>query len=255
MVLLEQEWVLGHTMSGVWYDLSPGQVFLNMADLGWAKAAYSTFGALHFGATLFVQTPPPGPFQPNTVIDMLHRYPIETLCCPPTIFRALLGAAPLAYLKAHPPLALADCTGAGEPLNASCIVQWREATGVTIREAYGQTETSICIANFKGEPVREGSMGKMMPWYEVGIVDHEGRELGLDEEGELAIRADVGGGKGWIMKGYVRAGGRIDKGQKEHAGKTWYCTGDRAKKDRDGYFWFVGRDDDVSRQFMLLTAW
>lgn len=89
-------------------------------------------------------------------------------------------------------------------------------------------------------------MGKMTPWYQVGIIGHDGRELGLDEEGELAIRADVGGGLGWIMKGYVREGGKIDKNQKSHGGKTWYCTGDRAKKDKDGYFWFVGRDDDVS---------
>lgn len=84
-VLLEQEWTLGHTMSGEWYGLEPGQLFANMADLGWAKAAYSTFGCFNKGGTLFVQTPPPGAFQPSTVVDMLNKYPIRTLCCPPTM--------------------------------------------------------------------------------------------------------------------------------------------------------------------------
>jgi len=197
----------------------------------------------NLGGTLFVQTPPPGPFQPNTVIDMLHRYPIHTLCCPPTIYRALLSPEPLAYLASHQPQALEDAVGAGEPLNPSAIVEWRRATGVTVRDGYGQSETSICVANFKGEPVREGSMGKASPWYHMGVVDGDGRELGSGEEGELAIRTDCGAGSaGWIMEGYL-LGSKVDRREKSYGGKSWYCTGDLVVRDADDYFWFVGRGD------------
>ncbi|GAA6002262.1 hypothetical protein JCM10207_003152 [Rhodosporidiobolus poonsookiae] len=244
LVLLTAEYMLGHTISGLWYKQAPGRLFLCMADLGWAKAAYGSLGCFNLGGTYFVQPPPPGAFSPTHLVDALHRYPISTLCAPPTIYRALVTSSALAYIRKNPPKTLDHCVGAGEPLNPSCIVEWRKATGVTIKDAYGQSETVICVGNFEGVEVREGSMGKVAPFFKVGIIGPDGEELGTDEEGEIAIRTDTGGGRCWIFKGYVK-NGKIDKREKTHSGKTWYCTGDRGTRDQDGYFWFVGRDDDV----------
>ncbi|SCZ99085.1 BZ3500_MvSof-1268-A1-R1_Chr3-1g05803 [Microbotryum saponariae] len=244
MVLLENEYTLGHTITGAWYHLAPGKVFANMADLGWAKAAYSTFGCFNHGATLFVQPPPPGAFHPSSVIDILHRYPITSLCAPPTIYRTLVTSAALEYLASHPVKALDHCCSAGEPLNASVIKEWRDKTGITIKDAWGQTETVIMVGNFAGEKVKEGSMGKCAPHFVVGIIGPNGEELEDGQEGELAVRTDVGGGAKWIFKGYIKKG-KIDKREKKFGGKTWYCTGDRGVRDTDKYFHFVGRDDDV----------
>ncbi|KWU44217.1 acetyl-CoA synthetase [Rhodotorula sp. JG-1b] len=239
MVLLEV-----HTITGYWYQAKPGTMVWCMADLGWAKASYGSMGTFNMGATYFVQPPPPGAFTPNQLIDSLNRYPIATLCAPPTIYRSLVTTSARAYLKSHPPKALRHCVGAGEPLNASVIKEWQEMTNVQIKDGWGQSETVIAVGNFEGISVREGSMGKVSPFFEVSIIDHEGRELADGEEGELAIRADTGAGAVWIFKGYVK-NGKIDRRTKTHSGKTWYCTGDRGVRDPDGYFWFVGRDDDV----------
>lgn len=180
-MLIESEYTLGHTISGSWYQLAPGKresllaweilsadvsqalgvrlrvpqaltscpffrvlpfsVFANMADLGWAKAAYSTFGNFNQGATLLVQPPPPGNFTPTHLLEMLHRFPVTSLCAPPTIYRTLVSAAAVATLKSKPLNSLEHCVSAGEPLNASVIREWREATGITIKDAWGQSET------------------------------------------------------------------------------------------------------------------
>ncbi|BGP14573.1 hypothetical protein JCM10213v2_002522 [Rhodosporidiobolus nylandii] len=244
LVLLCAEYMLGHTISGLWYKCEPGKVFLCLADLGWAKAAYGSLGCFNLGGTYFVQPPPPGAFSPVHLIDTLHRYNISTLCAPPTIYRALVTSASLEYLRQNPPKMVNHYVSAGEPLNASVIKDWQAATDCQIRESYGQSETVICVGNFDSVTVRGGSMGKVAPFFRVGIIGPGGEELGVDEEGELAIRTDAGGGKCWIFKGYVK-NGLIDKREKTYNGKTWYCTGDRGTRDKDGYFWFVGRDDDV----------
>ncbi|GAA5881051.1 hypothetical protein JCM8547_001583 [Rhodosporidiobolus lusitaniae] len=241
---ISAEHMLGHTMSGLWYKQAPGRVFLCMADLGWAKALYGSAGCFNLGGTYFVQPPRPGNFSPEQLLDTLHTYPISTLCSPPTIYRALVTSSSLAYLKAHPPKLLDHCVGAGEPLNASVIQQWKDATGIDIKDGYGQTETVICVANWEGVPVRLGSMGKVGPFFQVSIIDHDGKELGVGQEGEIGIRTDEGGGSCWIFKGYIK-NGKLDKREKTANGKTFYCTGDRGYRDEDGYFWFVGRDDDV----------
>lgn len=152
-VLLENEYTLGHTITGRWYRLAPGKVFANMADLGWAKAAYSTFGCFNNGATLLVQPPPPGAFTPSHLLTMLNKYPVTSLCAPPTIYRTLVTPTSFAYIKEHPFKALEHCVSAGEPLNASVIKQWKEATGIEIKDAWGQTETIIMVGNFEGEEV------------------------------------------------------------------------------------------------------
>lgn len=243
-VLLENEYLLGHTVTGKWYRLAPGKLFCNMADLGWAKAAYATFGCFNNGSTMLVHPPPAGNFTPTHLLDLLNRYPVTSLCAPPTIYRTLVTESAFAYLKKHPFRALEHCVSAGEPLNGSVINQWKEATGIEIKDAWGQTETIIMVGNFEGEEVRPGSMGKATPSFVVGIIDADGKELPDGSEGELAVRTDIGGGSRWIFKGYIKDG-KVDKRQKTCDGKTWYGTGDRGIRDKDGYFWFVGRDDDV----------
>ncbi|GAA6058757.1 hypothetical protein JCM10212_001873 [Sporobolomyces blumeae] len=244
MVLLEAEYTLGHTITGLWYKVTPGKVMLCMADLGWAKASYGSLGTFNLGGTYFVQPPPPGPFQPAHLLETLHRYPIESLCAPPTIYRGLVTESSLKYLERRPFKKLNHVVGAGEPLNPSVIKEWRDATGLTIRDGWGQSESVIMVGNWDGVPVKDGSMGKAAPYFEIGIIGPNGEEMPVGEEGELAVRTDRGGGTCWIFKGYVK-NGKIDKRQKSHGGKTWYCTGDRGLKDRDDYFHFVGRDDDV----------
>ena len=217
---------------------------LCMADLGWAKASYGSLGTFNLGGTYFVQPPPPGPFQSTHLLETLHRYPIETLCAPPTIYRGLVTQSSLKYIKEHPFNKLNHVTGAGEPLNPSVIHEFRNATGMTIRDGWGQSESVIMVGNWDGVKVREGSMGKVAPFFEVGIIGPNGEELKRGEEGELAVRCDQGAGTVYIFKGYIK-NGKIDKRQKTHGGKTWYCTGDRGILDEDDYFHFVGRDDDV----------
>lgn len=105
-------------------------------------------GTFNMGATYYVQPPPPGAFTPNQLIDALNRYPIATLCAPPTIYRSLVTTSAKAYLKAHPPKALRHCVGAGEPLNASVIKEWRDMTGVQIKDGWGQSETVIGVGKY-----------------------------------------------------------------------------------------------------------
>lgn len=244
MVLLEAEYTLGHTITGLWYKVTPGKVMLCMADLGWAKASYGSLGTFNLGGTYFVQPPPPGPFTASHLLETLHRYPIESLCAPPTIYRGLTTESALKFLESHPFKKLNHCVGAGEPLNPSVIRDWKVATGLTIRDGWGQSESVIMVGNWDGVEVKEGSMGKAAPFFEIGIIGQDGEQLTNGQEGELAVRTDRGGGTCWIFKGYVK-NGKVDKRQKSHGGKTWYCTGDRGVKDDDDYFHFVGRDDDV----------
>jgi acetyl-CoA synthetase/medium-chain acyl-CoA synthetase len=147
---------------------------------------------------------------------------------------------PMKYMKAHPPKALRYCVGAGEPLNPEVIKVWQEATGMTIRDGYGQTETVLLCGNFPPIPVKPGSMGKPSPGFEVSVIDHEGNELPPNKEGDIAVRVKPQRPT-WMFREYWRdpdASSACIRGD-------WYITGDRAYKDEDGYFWFVGRADDV----------
>ncbi|KAM0788367.1 hypothetical protein ACM66B_001507 [Microbotryomycetes sp. NB124-2] len=244
MVELAGEYLVGHTITGLWYKLGPGKLFSNQADLGWAKAAYSCFGCFNLGASLYVQSPPPGAFTPDTLLKALHKYPIASLCAPPTMYRTLVTKEALAMIQKEPFKALSHCVSAGEPLNASVITDFEQATGITIKDGWGQTETVIMVGNFGGVKVKPGSMGKVAPSFVMGVLDGEGRELPDGQEGQLAVRTDVGGGSRWIFKGYIKEG-KVDTRRITVDGKQWYCTGDRGSRDEDGYFVFKSRDDDV----------
>lgn len=231
MVLHAHAYTFAHRLTGAyWLDLKPADLHWNLSDTGWAKAAYSTlFGPWSMGTAVFMYK---GGFKPKETLDLLARYPITVFCAPPTAFRMLVKEELRGYR-----FKLRHVVSAGEPLNPEVIEVWREATSLTIHDGYGQTESIILVANFPGMRIKPGSMGRPMPGHEVAIVDEDGRELGPGREGEIAVR----GSPPSLFKGYWRnaeATARARKGE-------WYLTGDRAYKDEDGYFWFVGRADDV----------
>jgi acyl-coenzyme A synthetase/AMP-(fatty) acid ligase len=232
---------IGHTITGkYWLDLHEDDLHWNLSEMGWAKAAWSNlFGPWVMGAAMFMQDAR-GKFNAIETLEMLHKYPITTLCAPPTAYRMLVLDEPMKYMKANPPQALRHCVGAGEPLNPEVIKVWEEATGMTIRDGYGQTETVLLCANFPPLAVKPGSMGKPSPGFEVSVIDHDGNELPPNKEGDIAVRVKPQRPT-WMFREYWRnpeATANCIRGE-------WYITGDRAYKDEDGYFWFVGRADDV----------
>ncbi len=224
--------VTGH----YWLDLRPDDLHWNLSEMGWAKAAWSSFfGPWGNGAAMFIQDAR-GKFNAKETLDMLARYPISTFCAPPTAYRLLVQEDLRSY---HFP-ALRHCVGAGEPLNPEVIAAWQEATGLTIRDGYGQTETVLLCGNFPPMDVRPGSMGMPSPGYDVAIIDENGAELGPNQEGDIAVRVKPERPMGLFVEYW-----RNPEAMERAFVGDWYRTGDRAYRDADGYFWFVGRADDV----------
>ncbi|CAN9224973.1 unnamed protein product [Alternaria alternata] len=218
---------------------------------GWAKAAWSFFGAWNSGATLFVHDDR-GAFSAKRTVDILCRYPITTLCAAPLIFRQLVSPELEDHFKRNPHAALAHCTTAGEALNAIVTQRWRQLTGLDIYEGYGQTETALLCANLKGSAIRPGSMGKPAPGVPLHIITATGAEAAYNEEGDIAVLlSDRKGSSNFfgIFDGYVQEDNTCTRNERtvtvDGEVKSYYLTGDRATRDQDGYFWFVGRADDV----------
>jgi acyl-coenzyme A synthetase/AMP-(fatty) acid ligase len=227
---------IGHEVTGrFWLDLRPGDLHLNLSETGWAKAAWSSFlGPWNMGAALFVQDAR-GKFNAPETMQLLEDYPITTFCAPPTAYRMLV-LEDLSHYKTN----LRHCVGAGEPLNPEVISTWRKGTGHLIRDGYGQTETILLCCNFPPVEVKPGSMGKPSPTVDVAVIDDDGNPLPYDSEGDIAVRVKPVRPVG-LFKEYWRnpeATAACMRGD-------WYVTGDRAYVDGDGYFWFVGRADDV----------
>jgi acyl-coenzyme A synthetase/AMP-(fatty) acid ligase len=228
---------IGHIVTGkYWLDLKPTDLHWNLSDTGWAKAAYSNlFGPWIMGAAMFTFDGR-GRFDARQTLELLERYPISTFCAPPTAYRLLV----LENLRHYHLAALRHCIGAGEPLNPEVIEAWQRGTGQIIRDGYGQTETVILVANFPPLPVKPGSMGKPSPGLTIGIVDDDGREVPAGIEGDIAVKLTPIRPVS-LFKEYWRnpeATSNCIRGE-------WYITGDRAIRDADGYFWFIGRADDV----------
>jgi acetyl-CoA synthetase len=213
-----------------WLGLREGDVHQNVSSPGWAKHAGSSFFApFNAGATVVADASPR--FSEERLIDVLSRAGVGTLCAPPTVWRRLITRD-----LGLRPAALHDLASAGEPLNPEVIGRVRAAWGLTIRDGFGQTETTALVGNTPGQPVRPGSMGRPLPGYDVTLIDADGRE---SDEGELAVR--LGPGPLGIMAGYmddpertaaVMAGGL-------------YRTGDQVTRDEAGHLHHVGRGDDV----------
>lgn len=236
MAIQTQGYGLAHQITGrYWLDLTPGDLHWNLSDTGWAKAAWSSyFAPLNCGATLFIHHSET--FDPKRTLELLATHPITTFCGAPTIFRMLV-LQDLRNLKfPH----LRHVVGAGEPLNPEVIETWKNATGLVIRDGYGQTESILLCASFPCLEPRFGSMGKPSPGITLAIIDDEGAELPPGREGDVAVRVKPTWPPG-LFKEY--------RGDEEKTRRCfrhgWYLTGDRAYVDADGYFWFVGRADDV----------
>jgi medium-chain acyl-CoA synthetase len=227
---------IGHRITGkYWLDLNTEDMHWNVSDTGWAKAAWSSyFGPWNQGAAQFVHHT--DRFDPIKTLELLGQYPVTTMCGAPTIYRMLvlqdLGQFEFPHLR--------HCVGAGEPLNPEIIEVWKEATGCTIRDGYGQTETVCLCGSFPCIEPRFGSMGKPSPGIDLHVIDEEGKVLPPNTEGDIAIRINPQRPVG-LFKEYWK--------EPERTAATfrgdWYLTGDRATVDEDGYFWFVGRADDV----------
>jgi acetyl-CoA synthetase/medium-chain acyl-CoA synthetase len=239
MVLHSQSsYPFSHLITGkYWLDLMPGDLHWNLSDTGWAKAAWSSlFGPWHMGATIF-SFYKKGKFDPSLTMEILQKYPVTTFCGPPTSYRMIVKEMPAARFIFP---SLRHFVAAGEPLNREIIEIWKEKTGEFIYDGYGQTETINILANFRCLPVRPGSMGKPVPGFLVDIVDADGNILPPENEGDIAIKIKPERPAG-LFKEYL---GNPDATENTLRG-DWYITGDRAYKDEDGYFWFVGRSDDI----------
>ncbi len=226
----QQSYPVGHLSTMYWLGLRPGDVHLNISSPGWGKHAWSSFYApWNAGATIFIINQ--ARFDPKFALDAIVRCGVTSLCAPPTVWRVLI----LEDL-AKWPVKLSEAIGAGEPLNPEVIEKVRAAWGLTLRDGYGQTESTCMVGNPPGLPVRPGSMGKPMPGYRMVLLDSEGQEA---EEGELAVvlqPAPTG-----LMQGYID----LPEKTAELLGGAHYRTSDVARRDADGYYWYVGRADDV----------
>jgi acetyl-CoA synthetase/medium-chain acyl-CoA synthetase len=215
-----------------WLGLRGDDRLWTTSDTGWAKAAYSViFGPWSLGAEVFMYG---GRFEPRRELELLEEVGPQVFCAPPTEYRLLVKEEKLASLSVP---RLRECVSAGEPLNPEVIRAWHEHTRLTIRDGYGQTESILLIGNYPGNPVRPGSMGLPMPGHELAVIDEAGRALPPGEVGDVALR----GAPPSLFREYWKdeaATSRTRRGE-------WYVTGDRAFVDDDGYFWFVGRADDV----------
>ena len=227
-----QSYPVGHLSTMYWIGLRPGDIHLNISSPGWAKHAWSCFFApWNAGACVFIYNY--ARFDAKAMLAVLERCRVTTLCAPPTVWRMLIQED-LAAFRGR--LAIRELIGAGEPLNPEIVDRVQAAWGITVRDGFGQTETTAVIGNSVGQPVKPGSMGRPLPGYDVVLLDSEGTPA---DEGEVSIRLDprpVG-----LMEGY--SGMPTDASAP--AERTNYRTGDVARRDAEGYLWYVGRADDV----------
>ncbi|MBN8889348.1 MAG: AMP-dependent synthetase [Rhodospirillales bacterium 70-18] len=220
---------LGHLSTMYWLGLQPGDVHLNVSSPGWAKHAWSClFAPWNAGACVFIANQPR--FNARALLDAIAAHKVTSLCAPPTVWRMFIQEDLKSWHTS-----LREVCGAGEPLNPEVIDQVRAAWNLTIRDGYGQTETTAQIGNPPGQPVKPGSMGRPLPGYTIRLLDPEGAEA---REGSVCIPLHPRPAA--LMRGYQNDAGGID----EIPG-TEYHTGDIASRDDDGYLTYVGRADDV----------
>lgn len=227
---------LGHIVTAMyWQNVKDGGLHLTVADTGWAKSVWGKlYGQWIAGCTVFVYDY--DRFVPKDLLKVIAKYKVTSFCAPPTIYRYLIKEDMRAYDLSQ----LEYCVVAGEPLNPEVYNQFYKLTGIKLMEAYGQTELTVVIGTFPWMKPKPGSMGKPSAGYEVDLVDEDGNSLDIGQEGQIVIKTHKHKPLG-MFKGYYR-----DEAMTE---RVWnndiYYTGDMAWKDEDGYFWFVGRVDDV----------
>jgi len=220
---------VGHLITMYWLGLQPGDMHLNISSPGWAKHAYSCFFApWNAGATVFIANQPR--FNARGMLDAIVANHVTTICAPPTVWRMFVQEDLKSWHTS-----LREVVSAGEPLNPEIIEQVQEIWGKTVREGYGQTETTLQVGCFPGELVKPGSMGQEAPGYRIRLLDPDDQVV---QEGEVCIMLDPP--PTGLMRGYQN-----DDGSFAPLGKRAYRTGDVANRDADGYLTYVGRADDV----------
>ncbi|HEX2405480.1 MAG TPA: AMP-binding protein, partial [Acidimicrobiia bacterium] len=228
---------IGHEITArFWHDLGPDDLHWTVSDTGWAKAAWGKlFGQWRVGAAVLLWDIKGKP-DLDRMLRIIGEQKVTGFCAPPTLYRGFVQLD----LGAYDWSSLRHCTSAGEPLNPEVIAVWKEATGLTVYDGYGQTETVNIVANYPALPVKPGSMGRPAPGFDVRIVDDEGTETSPGEEGHIAVRVEPLRPVGLFTE-YWRDPERTAQVFRN----GWYLTGDRGTVDEDGYIWFVGRADDV----------
>lgn len=236
MVAHDFTYPLGHIATGCfWHNLHENSLHLTIADTGWGKAVWGKlYGQMIAGANIFVYDHEK--FTPADILQKIHDYHITSLCAPPTIYRFLIRED----LSKYDLSSLEYCTTAGEALNYSVYETFKRITGIRLMEGFGQTETALTLATFPWMEPKPGSMGVPNPQYDIALLKPDGRSAEDGEQGQIVVRTDKGKPLG-LFKEYYR--------DAELTREAWhdgiYYTGDVAWRDEDGYYWFVGRADDV----------
>ena len=228
---------IGHQITArFWQDLRPGDIFWGVSDTGWAKAAWSKlFGQWALGATVMAWNAQGKP-DFDQMLQMIVDHDVTVFCAPPTIYRNFVTRD----LSGYDFSKLRHCLAAGEALNPETFNAWKAATGTEIHDGYGQTETVNLLANYPCMPIKPGALGKPTPGFDVAVVDADGNPLGPGNEGQIAVRVKPER----PIALFVEYWQDPEATAEAHLG-DWYLTGDRARVDEDGYFWFVSRNDDV----------
>ena len=236
MVAHDFTYPLGHITTGsFWHNLHADSLHLTIADTGWGKAAWGKlYGQMLAGANIFVYDHEK--FTPADILQKIQDCKITSLCAPPTIFRFLIKED----ISKYDLSSLEYCTTAGEALNYSVYETFLKITGIRLMEGFGQTETTMTLGTFPWMEPKPGSMGIPNPQYEIDLLTPDGRKAEDGEQGQIVIRTGNGKPLG-LFKGYYRDAERTEDAWHDDV----YYTGDVAWRDEDGYFWFVGRADDV----------
>ena len=236
MALHPYTYALGHLATAkYWHNVDPEGIHFTIADTGWGKAVWGKlYGQMFMESCVFVYDFEK--FVASDILDKVSQYGVTSLCCPPTMFRFFLQED----VKSWDLRRLTYCTLAGEALRPDVFNKWYEATGIKLMEGFGQTETTLLIANLVGMEPKPGSMGKPIPQYDVMIVDEDGQPVQPGVTGEIVVKLDHGKPLGLFDCYY-----RDEKRTKEAMHDGLYHTGDTAWMDEDGYYWYVGRTDDV----------
>ena len=236
MVGRDQSYAFSHIITQkYWQDLKSTDIHWTLTDTGWAKAAWGLlYPPLLAGCTIILYNN--DGFDLDEHLEIIKKHQVTTFCAPPTIYR-LMAQSNLANFEVT---SLRHCFSAGEPLNPEAMRSWKNATGCDVYDGYGQTETINIIANFPGMPIKEGSMGRPCPGFEIEIIDDQANILQINQIGNIGIKITDPYPPG-LFRGYYQD----QKKTSEVFKNGWYFTGDTATKDKDGYFWFVGRSDDI----------
>ena len=236
MVAHDFTYPLGHITTGsFWHNLHENSLHLTIADTGWGKAVWGKlYGQMIAGANIFVYDHEK--FTPADILLKIQNCKITSLCAPPTIYRFLIKED----ISKYDLSSLEYCTTAGEALNYSVYETFLKVTGIRLMEGFGQTETTMTLGTFPWMEPKPGSMGVPNPQYEIDLLTNDGRSAEDGEQGQIVVRTHNGKPLG-LFKEYYRDAERTDDAWHDNV----YYTGDVAWRDEDGYYWFVGRADDV----------